>query len=220
MKEVTRYVCDHCKFTRATKKTVEKHEAICFKNPATKSCATCANLQVPVVVSVNGKLEVSETLYKEMNLPENKEHLELHQYEDHTEEIYYHNVCKAKGCIKKLTTQCPLWREKEKNNAPTTIQSLLLDAIDKLGKNESLVIPEFLVRFRMPQREYLKKEIIRLYESNEIIMSRTSATFMAHPKTNVLWVNCKKGSRNETLICSLYIFYNHWIYYDIRKKSI
>ena len=97
------------------------------------------------------------------------------------------------------------------------LKAILLDTIEKLGKNESLVIPDFLVKFRMSQRGYLKEEIIRLHQNKEVSMDRTSAVFMEHPKTQVLWVNCKIASRNESQIRSLYLFYNSWIYYSIRK---
>lgn len=41
MREVTAYRCGHCSYTKLTKSIIKKHEAICFYNPATMSCATC-----------------------------------------------------------------------------------------------------------------------------------------------------------------------------------
>lgn len=119
MKKVTRYICDHCGYIRAAKKTVEKHEAICFKNPATKSCATCKNLESPIIVSENGILTVSKEHYTQMNLSENVKNLELHEYfppEQMWTSIEQYNgyYCHSKGCIKKLTTNCHFWEEKTK----------------------------------------------------------------------------------------------------------
>ena len=38
------YECEHCnKVLRKTKKGIDNHEAKCFSNLATKSCATCEN---------------------------------------------------------------------------------------------------------------------------------------------------------------------------------
>lgn len=128
MKKVTRYVCDHCKYIRAVKKTVEKHEAICFKNPATKSCATCNHLESPVIASQNGVIKVRKEHYEQMKQPENVANLEVFEYGNFefsdihgensigkkVEEQYSGFYCHKKGCIKKLTTNCPLWEEKLK----------------------------------------------------------------------------------------------------------
>ena len=44
MHKVTVWHCDFCKKMFQGKGIMENHEKICFKNPATKSCATCAYL--------------------------------------------------------------------------------------------------------------------------------------------------------------------------------
>jgi hypothetical protein len=45
MNEIKAYECNFCnKYYKKTKKTVEKHEAICFSNPVRKACQTCSNL--------------------------------------------------------------------------------------------------------------------------------------------------------------------------------
>jgi hypothetical protein len=41
MNIISVYQCDHCGFYKKTKKSVQEHEKRCFRNPATKSCATC-----------------------------------------------------------------------------------------------------------------------------------------------------------------------------------
>lgn len=127
-KKVIRYICEHCnKYTKASKKTVQNHEAICFMNPATKSCAACNNFELPVLVSVNGVLKINEAHYKQMLAPQYKDHLQTHEYPDYhvfdmdyenqtsvnITETYYHNYCHAKGCIDKLTTNCDSWEAKE-----------------------------------------------------------------------------------------------------------
>jgi hypothetical protein len=42
-KQVTKHQCNYCIKSWVAKTRAVKHEAICFKNPATKSCATCNN---------------------------------------------------------------------------------------------------------------------------------------------------------------------------------
>jgi len=45
MNEIKAYECSFCnKYYKKTKKTVEKHEVICFSNPVRKACQTCSNL--------------------------------------------------------------------------------------------------------------------------------------------------------------------------------
>lgn len=40
MKEIIRYKCDYCKKV-GVKKTIEKHEQICFYNPKNEACGSC-----------------------------------------------------------------------------------------------------------------------------------------------------------------------------------
>ena len=40
----TAYRCSFCHKTGLSKSNIVKHEERCFKNPVTRSCATCANL--------------------------------------------------------------------------------------------------------------------------------------------------------------------------------
>lgn len=40
----TAYHCSYCKKYGLSKGHIKKHEDNCFKNPITRSCATCANL--------------------------------------------------------------------------------------------------------------------------------------------------------------------------------
>lgn len=45
MNEIKAYSCEHCnRYYKKTKKSVEKHEEICFSNPKRKACQTCSNL--------------------------------------------------------------------------------------------------------------------------------------------------------------------------------
>lgn len=39
----TRYRCDHCGRTLASKSRMRKHEAACHRDPAQRSCPTCGN---------------------------------------------------------------------------------------------------------------------------------------------------------------------------------
>lgn len=41
MEKVNVWKCSFCKKTSFDKGTINKHEKICFYNPATRSCATC-----------------------------------------------------------------------------------------------------------------------------------------------------------------------------------
>lgn len=41
MKKVVRYKCDFCNRTAARPETIERHEAVCLKNPAGKNCYMC-----------------------------------------------------------------------------------------------------------------------------------------------------------------------------------
>jgi len=43
MYEVKAYHCSFCKKHGLTKSNIKKHEFGCFRNPITRSCATCAN---------------------------------------------------------------------------------------------------------------------------------------------------------------------------------
>lgn len=42
---VTRFQCPHCRITRAKKSAMAAHIARCWRNPAAKSCKTCALFQ-------------------------------------------------------------------------------------------------------------------------------------------------------------------------------
>ena len=43
MHEVKAYRCSYCKKYGLSKSNIKKHESGCFRNPVTRSCATCAN---------------------------------------------------------------------------------------------------------------------------------------------------------------------------------
>lgn len=43
MYEVKAYRCSYCRKYSTSKSLIKKHDAICFKNPASKSCITCNN---------------------------------------------------------------------------------------------------------------------------------------------------------------------------------
>lgn len=43
MYEVKAYHCSYCKKYGLSKSNISKHEKSCFRNPVTRSCATCAN---------------------------------------------------------------------------------------------------------------------------------------------------------------------------------
>ena len=43
MYEVKAYRCSYCKKYGLSKSNIKKHEEGCFRNPITRSCATCAN---------------------------------------------------------------------------------------------------------------------------------------------------------------------------------
>lgn len=45
MKEVLKYVCDHCGREYRRKSNAEHHEAICWKNPELKACPTCIHFK-------------------------------------------------------------------------------------------------------------------------------------------------------------------------------
>ena len=56
-KQITRYQCDFCNRTYANKSPTVKHEKICLKNPANKSCSTCFNAinDIEPLCAVTGK---------------------------------------------------------------------------------------------------------------------------------------------------------------------
>ena len=61
MKQVTAWQCDHCKRTSIYKSSISRHEgAGCPHNPATRACATCANLRTDGDIDDEYKLYCSE----------------------------------------------------------------------------------------------------------------------------------------------------------------
>ena len=42
MKEIVKFVCDHCKREYKVKKNAARHESICWKDKSKKTCLTCA----------------------------------------------------------------------------------------------------------------------------------------------------------------------------------
>lgn len=43
MYKVDAYHCSYCRKYSTSKSLIKKHDPICFKNPASKSCVTCDN---------------------------------------------------------------------------------------------------------------------------------------------------------------------------------
>jgi len=43
MYKIEAYHCSYCRKYSTSKSLIKKHDAICFKNPASKSCVTCDN---------------------------------------------------------------------------------------------------------------------------------------------------------------------------------
>jgi hypothetical protein len=41
--ETTRHRCDYCRRSYAAKHAANKHEASCWRNPASRACLTCAH---------------------------------------------------------------------------------------------------------------------------------------------------------------------------------
>lgn len=41
MKQITKYVCEHCSREYRREKNAEKHESICWKNKENRTCLTC-----------------------------------------------------------------------------------------------------------------------------------------------------------------------------------
>lgn len=44
MQKIEAYQCDYCKKYGKSPSNIKRHEKECYYNPATRSCATCANL--------------------------------------------------------------------------------------------------------------------------------------------------------------------------------
>jgi hypothetical protein len=44
--KITKYQCDFCRKSFASKSYAEKHELTCFENVKSKSCITCSNFSV------------------------------------------------------------------------------------------------------------------------------------------------------------------------------
>ena len=86
---------------------------------------------------------------------------------------------------------------------------------DKIKKDKSLVIPDFLIQFKTRRRAVIRKYILELIIEKKVCYERTSATFLSHPKTNRLWVNCKDGSRNFKAIENLYCLYRNSFIYSV-----
>lgn len=110
MKQVIRYKCDFCNYTKATKKTVLKHEIICFKNPASKSCITCSNFKTNILLKENGLLLVSENEYEQSKASS----LMIETNDDDEMSIRY--CSKYQNLNEKLKTNCCLYNERLKNN--------------------------------------------------------------------------------------------------------
>ncbi len=45
MEEIKAYHCDYCRKYSISKQYIKKHEANCFYNPETRSCASCNHLK-------------------------------------------------------------------------------------------------------------------------------------------------------------------------------
>jgi hypothetical protein len=43
MKEIKKYMCEHCNREYKKQENAENHEKICWKNKALKTCLTCCN---------------------------------------------------------------------------------------------------------------------------------------------------------------------------------
>ena len=83
MKIVQSYRCEFCSHARpyASKSACAAHEARCFRNPATRSCATCKYADIALV-----------------------------PVEDRPGCVTTETRCKARKPAEPLTTLCPSWK--------------------------------------------------------------------------------------------------------------
>lgn len=56
---ITRFKCNHCKTSYASKYDAAKHEKQCFFNPDAKSCITCNRAEIKEVRDNEGNVEDS-----------------------------------------------------------------------------------------------------------------------------------------------------------------
>jgi hypothetical protein len=121
MKQVTAFVCEHCKKIYRQKSRARDHEAVCFYNRESKSCITCKNLTSAPYVNGKKLTEQEEQIlmfkvegtyhvvrgnmecdYNELN--------EEYQYLNESEERTFCNYYQAS--LPKLTTKCNYHKSK------------------------------------------------------------------------------------------------------------
>jgi hypothetical protein len=119
MKEITAQKCDFCGRIMETKKGMQVHEKRCYKNPASKSCITCAHYVEQALFVDNRRLTEIETdlylsedsiAYQVKFRNEDNEPSFIFKPEfEYFERIEAIVFCEAKSCqIEKLQTSCNL----------------------------------------------------------------------------------------------------------------
>ncbi len=89
------------------------------------------------------------------------------------------------------------------------------DALQGTSYKKPLSVPDFLIKLTAKERIRLKSEILSLLDQKIIGYYRTAAAFKRNPKNGAMWVNCKEGSRQCSLIDSIYIDYDGYCISDI-----
>lgn len=101
MREFTAYHCDFCKKYGKQKARIKQHEATCFKNPVTKSCATCIHLkQKEFNPYTDNDAPFGDGDIWIDYIPICNEGVDVSNLENGEKKVY-------------LRTQCPLWENEE-----------------------------------------------------------------------------------------------------------
>lgn len=99
MKEFKAYQCGFCSKYGKQKSRIQKHEDMCFHNPATRSCATCIHLkQKEFKPHTNDTAPFGDGDMWVDYIPICKEGVDVSSLVDTEKKVY-------------LKTQCPLWED-------------------------------------------------------------------------------------------------------------
>lgn len=99
MKEFKAYQCGFCKKYGKQKSRILQHEATCYHNPKTKSCATCIHLNQKVFLVKADESTPFINDYEDY-IPVCNEGVDISKIVDGKKEV-------------SLQTQCPLWEDEE-----------------------------------------------------------------------------------------------------------
>lgn len=99
MKEFKAYQCGFCSKYGKQKSRILQHENTCFRNPKTKSCATCIHLKQKQYMVPANENDPFSSVYE--SIPICDESVDVSSITDSGEKSV------------QLKTQCPLWEDED-----------------------------------------------------------------------------------------------------------